>query len=284
VANVVADDLDTAADGSFEFVVSGQERPGNWMPLPPGSSSLVVRQFFYDWNVEEAARLEIDCLDAADLERPHPGTGSGGTEEAMPGAGELSAAGVGRQLAAIGEFVRASLAFWLDVEEGGRAQGVNAFREPAARTDIGGAAENVTVWGSWELEADQALVVEVTPPPALYWSVALGNHWWETIDYANHQSSLNGHQAVVDADGVFRAVVARRDPGVANWLDTAGHRQGPIIFRWLRADDAPVPRTRLVRLDELAGVLPPDTALVDPATRAVTIRRRRAGVRRRFPR
>ena len=37
---------------------------------------------------------------------------------------------------------------------------------------------------------------------------------------------LNGHQAVLD-DGVFRAVVAHRDPGVANWLDTAGNRRGP---------------------------------------------------------
>ena len=60
---------------------------------------------------------------------------------------------------------------------------------------------------------DEALLIEVEPPEALYWSVALGNYWWETIDYANHQSSLNGFQAVLDDDGVFRAVVSRRDPG-----------------------------------------------------------------------
>ena len=38
------------------------------------------------------------------------------------------------------------------------------------------------------------------------------NFWLESLDYANHQSSLNGHQAVVDADGVFRAVVAHAIP------------------------------------------------------------------------
>ena len=39
---------------------------------------------------------------------------------------------------------------------------------------------------------------------------------------ANRQSSLNGHQAVLDPDGVFRAVISARDPGVPNWLDTGG--------------------------------------------------------------
>ena len=85
-----------------------------------------------------------------------------------------SAAGVGRQLRALGDFVEASVAFWLDVEEGGRAQGVNFFRQPAALTGMGAAAENVSVWGSWELDDDEALLIEVTPPEALYWSVSLG--------------------------------------------------------------------------------------------------------------
>jgi hypothetical protein len=196
----------------------------------------------------------------------------------------MSPAGVARQLVAIGEFMHASIEFWLQIEEAGRAQGINVFRRPDARTDMGGAAENVSVWGSWELGPDQALVIEVVPPKALYWSVALGNYWWETIDYANHQSSLNGHQAVLDREGVFRAVVAHRDPGVANWLDTAGHARGPMIFRWLRADDTPVPLTRVVDLADLDPLLPRDTARVDAEARRAAVERRRAGVRRRFRR
>ena len=170
-----------------------------------------------------------------------------------PNEAGLSAAGVANQLAALGEFVDASFRFWRDVEDGGRAQGLNIFREPAALTNIGAAAENVSVWGSWQLDDDEALLIEVEPPDALYWSVALGNYWWETIDYANHQSSLNGFQAVLDDDGMFRAVASGRDPGVANWLDTAGHERGPMIFRWLRADSHPVPATRVVPLDERLG-------------------------------
>ncbi len=267
--NLVADDLDVAGDGSFEIMLSASEHAGNWMELSPRTSSLVVRQFFYDWDSEEPARLDIECLE------PGP---------TWPDPETLSPAGVARQLTAIGKFLEASIAFWLDVEDGGRAQGINVFRQPAALTSMGAAAENVSVWGSWELDDEQALVIEVTPPDALYWSVSLGNHWWETIDYANRQSSLNGHQASIDDDGVFRAVVAHSDPGVANWLDTAGHRQGPVIFRWLRARGAPVPTTRVVAVDDLATTLPERTARVDAAQRRAIVARRRAAVRRRFPR
>jgi hypothetical protein len=150
---------------------------------------------------------------------------------------------------------------------------------------MGAAAENVSTWGSWSLlNDDECLVIEVAPPEALYWSVSLGNFWWETIDYARRQSSLNGHQAVVDDDGVFRAVVAHRDPGVANWLDTAGNHHGAMIFRWLRAAAAPVPDVRLVREGELFDVLPTSTVRVDAEARRRMLDERARSVRRRFPR
>ncbi len=270
--NLVADDLELDADGRFELVLSAGEHPGNWMPLDEASSSLVVRQFFYDWSGETGADLSIECT-----ERPPDPDG-----DAAPGP--LLAGGMGSQLEALGEFVEASIEFWLDVEEGGRAQGVNCFREPAALTPMGAAAENVSTWGSWSLKDDEALLIEVTPPDALYWSVSLGNFWWETIDYANRQSSLNGHQAVLDADGVFRAVVAHTDPGVANWLDTAGNHHGAMIFRWLRAAGAPVPSVREVPFAGLEAALPAGTARIDPVRRRQVIEARRAAVQRRFPR
>lgn len=264
-ANVVVD------DDPFEIVLSA-ERPkkGRWMPLAENANSLVVRQFFYDWSTEEPASFEIECV-------------SGGEASSDAGA-PLGPGAVARQLEALGEFVDASVRFWLDIEEMGRAQGLNVFREPANRTGMGGAEENVTTWGSWELAPDEALLIEVTPPSALYWSVALGNFWWETLDYANRQTSINGHQATLDGDGVFRAVVAHADPGVANWLDTTGFSRGPMIFRWLRADSAPVPSTRVVPFDELDAVLPASTATVSADQRARVLAARRAGVHRRFPR
>ncbi len=270
--NVVADDLDLDADGNFELVLSAEPHPGNWMALDPQSSSLVVRQFFYDWTNERAPELSIECVD-----RPADASGP-----IVPPP--LDAAGVAAQLDALGAHLEASMEFWLDIEEGGRRQGVNCFREPAALTQMGAAAENVSTWGSWSLADDECLLIEVAVPEALYWSVSMGNFWWETIDYAKRQSSLNGRQAVVDDDGVFRAVVAHDDPGVANWLDTAGNHDGAMIFRWLRAATAPVPDVRLVRRAELDAALPAGTVRVDAATRRRVLEARAAAVRRRFPR
>jgi Protein of unknown function (DUF1214) len=275
-ANVVAEDLPLNPDGSFELVLSREQpddvAPENWMPLSDRTSSLVVRQFFYDWENESSADLHIEC------------TARVGDEPHSTDRGQLSAAGIASQLSALGEFVEESFKFWKDIEEGGRAQGLNIFREPAALTAMGAAAENVSVWGSWQLQDTEALLIEVAPPEALYWSVSIGNYWWETIDYANHQSSLNGHQAVLDSDGIFRAVVSSRDPGIPNWLDNAGHGTGAMIFRWLRADRHPVPNTLVIPFDEVERNLPAATRRVTPDERRRVIEGRRAGVRRRFPR
>jgi hypothetical protein len=78
--------------------------------------------------------------------------------------------------------------------------------------------------------------------------------------------------------------VCHRDPGLANWLDPAGQHMGPMIFRWLRADRAPVPETRVVPVDQLEAVLPVGTARVGPADRRRALAARRAAVRRRFRR
>jgi hypothetical protein len=83
---------------------------------------------------------------------------------------------------------------------------------------------------------------------------------------------------------VFRGVVAHQDPGVANWLDTDGNRRGPGMVRWVRADDAPVPTTRVVKFADLEAALAPSTPRVTPDERQAVLAARRAGIRRRFPR
>jgi hypothetical protein len=186
-----------------------------------------------------------------------------------------------RQIVALGDFVLANLEFFLQFS---RPETPNTFLPPLDGTAMGAAAENRPVIGSWQLAPDEALVVEVTPPQGLYWSFSLGNPWWETIDYARHQSSINGHQAAVDDDGVVRTVIAHDDPGVANWLDTAGHSAGPVILRCVRTETAPVPSTRVVKVSELDAALPAGTRRVTPAERQTVITARRQAVSRRFAR
>ncbi len=51
-----------------------------------------------------------------------------------------------------------------------------------------------------------------------------------------------------------RLVVARRDPGMPNWLETAGHTSGTMCFRWIKAKDHPQPQTRVVGFSELVAL------------------------------
>src|SRR3546814_1928566 len=68
---------------------------------------------------------------------------------------------------------------------------------------------------AYDLTDDEALISEVRIPDQVsYWSLILTNELYETTDWNNNQSSLNDVQAVVDSDGVFRAVISARDPGV----------------------------------------------------------------------
>ncbi len=138
--------------------------------------------------------------------------------------------------------------------------------------------------GYFDLADDQALRIEVTPPPAKYWSLHLGNYLSASLDHAGAQNSLNGHQAHIDANGVFRAVSSRRDPGVPNWLDPGDRREGSMIYRWNQATHAPIPETRIVPIGELRAALPLATPVVTPEERQATVERRGEHVRRRLAR
>lgn len=265
-ANALVDELEVDADGNFEVMLSGDERPGNWMRIEGEHPTLTVRHFFYDWDTEVASSLRIERIG----------------DPVAAGDGPSDAGGaLARQLVALGDFVEENLKFFMQF---GAAAPVNGFLPPIDRSDMGAAAENRPVIGRWELAPDEALIVEVQPPGGVYWSYSIGNPWWETIHYGRHQSSLNAHQAVVDSDGLVRVVLSADDPGVANWLDTAGHSNGPIILRCVRTETAPTPTTRVVSFGEIESALPADTIWVTPQQRASILAARRSAVRERFRR
>jgi hypothetical protein len=263
-ANALVDELVTDGDGNFEVVLSADEHDGNWMPIDGAHPTLTVRHFFYDWDTETPSSLRIERI------------GDPVRYEAVDVDSDVV---VSRQLVALGDFVHDNLEFFLQF---GAAAPPNGFLPPIDRTAIGAAAENKPVIGRWELDPEQALILEVEPPQGVYWSYSLGNPWWETIHYGRHQSSLNAQQAVVDSDGLVRVVVCGRDPGVANWLDTAGFSNGAMILRCVRTDTAPTPSSRVVAFDEIASALPTDTARITADQRATVLERRRRAVHERF--
>jgi hypothetical protein len=117
-----------------------------------------------------------------------------------------------------------------------------------------GGDPNIAYYHSyWRRAPDEALVIEVTPPPCESWNFQLDNWWMESLDYRYHRIHVNKHTARLEPDGSLRIAVAHEDPGPRhpNWIETAGHRHGTMCFRWIRAAEHPQPRTRVVKLVEL---------------------------------
>jgi hypothetical protein len=254
-------DFRVEADGSVEIVLSREEQPGNWVRLPAGPASIIVRQYFYDWLTEEPALLEI--------------TRDGATFPPPP----LDPSRVAERAQLLRD--------WLRQVPAACAHAVRTHHEVPAGTLAFGPLD--FGWkdlqygkGAYRCGPDEAVVLEVTPPDAPYWSFQLCSLFWEARDWDVRQTSINGHQAVLDDDGKFRAVISHRDPGVPNWLDAGGHEKGLIVARYFRAAETLQPGIRPVNLADLRRLLPASTPRVTPEERQESLRARaRSVVRRR---
>ena len=78
-----------------------------------------------------------------------------------------------------------------------------------------------------------------------------------------------------DADGRIRIVLAHRDPGSPNWIDTESRPRGLLVYRWVWMRNNPVPTSRVVPLRDVRAALPDDHPSVDAATRRRQLARRR---------
>ena len=63
----------------------------------------------------------------------------------------------------------------------------------------------------------------------------------------------NRKQTKLEPDGSFRMVIAHRDPGVSNWLDTEGRPFGMVFWRFF-LPEGPIetPRAEVVPVDTVA--------------------------------
>ena len=100
------------------------------------------------------------------------------------------------------------------------------------------AADNVYRSARWDLAPDDALVITGRFPRCRFANIVLFNPHMQTPNYDRRLVSLNRVQTVHEPDGSFRMVLAHRDPGVPNWLDTRGLRKGTMFWRFLLPDEA----------------------------------------------
>jgi hypothetical protein len=263
------DEFEVGADGRFALILSRERQAGNWIELPAGASSVLVRRAVYDWDAEEVPHLAIERVDANPAEVPLC-------------LRTPTAAAIGEQLDALGQLVADNADYWVDMVHSFRDEGDNVIPAPRPLPSTGMNSSRSSVKGFFVLRPHEALLVEFTPPEGLFWSISIGDMWYRTFDFSHHQTSLNGHQVELDADGVCRVVIAHRDPAVPNWLDTVGHERGVVILRWVMVSDRPQPRTRVVPFADLGAVLPAETRKVSAAERAGALVRRSEGVARRL--
>jgi hypothetical protein len=249
-------------DGRFELLLSA-ERPeghtGGWWRLEPTASMLLLRMVSCDWVNEESPTFSIERIDRPVARPRAPAADLEARLRALPGKVDFMA-----------------LMFPDHVEQLRQEGYVHKFKEFDV-APIGGLAGQFYYETVFELNDDEALIIESPVPDVCpYRSLILTNEIYETIDWVNNHSCLNGAQAEPDSDGILRFVISARDPGVKNWLDTAGHPTGAIQGRWTNCDSQPFPTIRKVAFADVLGQLPPDTAMVTPQERYRIIRERRA--------
>lgn len=227
------------------------------IPPTPRARFLQIRQYFADWDDERPADLLIE-RDGAGYPIPAP-------SEAL----------IERQLATLTDWVERAGAQWRAMSERFLSMPDNSVG--VHRIDIEGAhgalPGQIYAMGNFRCAPDEAVLLRFEAPGCAHWNVSLSNGYWECVEYASRQSSLNHFQA---APGP--CVIAHDDPGYANWLDPGGNVEGTLALRFHRAPVDPTISIERVPLAELSL----DAPRVTPRQRAAALTRRRRAVLRRF--
>jgi hypothetical protein len=212
------------ANGDYEIVLSRDRVPGNWMQLPEGASSITTRHYYERRLSINNDRLHTIPIDIGNLDPAPP----------RPVADD---AGVATGIRRVAAFLR------------GNVVAVNAERSPAwvsrepnrfvppviddSNKAVGYAAvDNVYAMAPFVLGPDQALVIRGRFPKCRFANLVLWNRFMQTLDYETRTISLNRAQTARDAQGNFEMIVAHRDPGRPNWLDTEGRPYGLMFWRF----------------------------------------------------
>ena len=304
--NLNGRDLTLNPDGSFTITASAApSAPGetNHLQLVPGTTLITTRNTLSDWNSQEPMSLSV-----LKVSGPPPSLFSQIGGFAFPGIGPLvtgsplltSLLSVIPPLPAprlLQSIETAAIMLLLGISGENKYMGVATTdpatgqrRAPNTLSNPDRNAEFLSTQlqsaGYFQLTDDQALVVTVSPGNARYVNVPITDDWTITDNYWDQQTSLNLSQAIANPDGTYTFVIAKTDPGVANWISTGGLNQGTISIRFQDFDSTsqlePGVSSEVVSLDQLGTTLPASTVYVTPQGRAIQIAERQLGYTRRW--
>ncbi len=256
--------MEVDSDGTFTVTVDADEAGGrpNHIRSGPAAHELYIRDVLLDWGADDCNELEVVRL------------GGAPTRPALT---------LDEQAEATAAMMAHFADFTGKLSHGMYKAPVNHFSLAWSADQHGALRNQVYVAGRFLLEPDEAFVVDVSDGGAEYFTVPLSNIWGTTLGLVDRTGSLNKAQSVANADGTYTYVIGPDDPGVHNWIDSDGLREGILTLRMAefpeggaRPDLAAT--GRVVRLEDL-----PDIPHVEPSEREAQLAERRAAYLRRLP-
>jgi hypothetical protein len=187
---------------------------------------LYIRQYAHDWSRTQSASFEIAREDEVAPESP------------------LRLDDIRAGLSRTAAFVDRAVHFWAAIVDRRATAPPNVFFEIPVDPDPNRPTMPVGhrfAAGYFRLAEDEALEVRFRPGDVPYWGLDLTSYWFEPLSYGDHRSNVNNRTAQLERDGTLRVVIGGSGGGAANWLDTRGHHEGTMLFRWSRSD-LPVPK------------------------------------------
>lgn len=202
-------------DGNFIITLGGEPRENNWLPIPDGANQIMLRQTFSDRSKEQEVELSIKLLSSnasiTPLSMPD-------MIQKLDGARDF--------------FTNTGLIMHGWSKDFSKLENILPLTDPQFIAEGGGDPSAFFYMAGWKLQPGEALLIQICDYPAdKLWNLALFNFWFESLDYANFRIHTNSDICHKNADGSITLVIADEDPGVDNWLNTTGHRQGQMIMR-----------------------------------------------------
>jgi hypothetical protein len=240
-------EFEVKRDGSFEIVASAEPQDRNWLKLAPGAGGITTRHYFETERDMAADPTFHIPLWIEPVENPGP-------------APLMDDAAVAAGIRRVINFVRGTTIDFPEIPEefmpSWISKEVNKFSCGDNENElIGYAAKDIDYRQTiYDLEPDQALVMKGRWPRCLMGNVVIWNEQLQTPPYIGRKVSFNRRQLKYEEDGSFTIVLSHRDPGVPNWIDTAGMKTGMIFWRYLLPEEeVPNIETELVDVSSLTG-------------------------------
>jgi hypothetical protein len=225
MSNYVSDGDLNFNNGEFALVLAATEPDdlggAHWVQIPDDASSIVVREYIGNRATEELATLRIEALDPDPVA---PLTDDQLAEQFTAMAWSLM------KLVTLHRTIKPEL-----------LERPNVLLTAEA-ADLGAAdttPDNLYMMGTFRLEPNEALVLDIEPPDTRYWNITLENIWHECLEPRRRHSSVTNQGVRPDADGRVRIAISAEDLGRGHWLDTGGRHRGFVVLRWLDNPDPP---------------------------------------------